>query len=172
MMFGYINNDFSTGTFSEEVIDIFLEVYNKIKEKFQFINKKEEILLVDNSLSSIDLMVDSFNKLVDVLESNSLFQNEFLLSISIIADIESIIYLDVLKENINFVVNVVINFCNLISTKQDWILSDKNFNYDKQYEDFVSFYIDQQCNFLRTLPKYDENDEDDEAIVRVANMLW
>ena len=52
------------------MIDIYLELYNKIKEKFQIINKNEDILLVDNSLSNVNLMMDSLNKLVDTLEIN------------------------------------------------------------------------------------------------------
>ena len=51
----------------DEIIDFFLELYDKIKEKFKFINKSDDILLVNDSLSSVDLMRDSFNKLAEVL---------------------------------------------------------------------------------------------------------
>ena len=168
-MFGYINNNFSGGISSDEIIDIFLELYNKIKEKFRFISKNENVLLVDDSLSSVDLLVDSFNNLVDVLEVNPLFEDEYLLSLSILGDIEYIIDLDILKDNIDYVGNIVINFCSLISTKLDWVLSNKKFNYEGEYDEFFSFYIDQQDLFLSKLPKTHEYYE---AIDRVTNILW
>ena len=59
-MFSY-NDSYSLGKYPEEMIDVFLELYNKIKEKFMSINNNTEILTVDDSLDSLDLMMDSFN---------------------------------------------------------------------------------------------------------------
>ena len=59
-MFSY-NDSYSLEKYPEEMIDVFLELYNKIKEKFMSINNNTEILTVDDSLDSLDLMMDSFN---------------------------------------------------------------------------------------------------------------
>ena len=61
-MFSY-NDSYSLGKYPEEMIDVLLELYNKIKEKFMSINNNTEILTVDDSLDSLDLMMDSLNKL-------------------------------------------------------------------------------------------------------------
>ncbi len=67
------------------MFDILLELYNKIKDKFRFINKNNmETLTIDDSLDNVDLMMDSLNKLADMLEINPLFEEEYYLSLSII----------------------------------------------------------------------------------------
>ena len=52
-MFSY---NYSLGKYPEEMIDILLEQYNKIKEKFMSIKNNTGILSVDDSLDSLDLM--------------------------------------------------------------------------------------------------------------------
>lgn len=171
-MFTQVTINNSLGNYSEEMIDIFLELYNKIKEKFQFINKNSEILVIDNTLDSADLMLDSLNKLADVLEMNPLFEEEFFLSLSIINDVEYIV-LDnkhLLKDNIAYIGNIIINFCKLISDKQDMLLSNKIIDYKKEYEEFVDFFNSQQEIFYNNLPEI--NEDFDDAIVKVTNILW
>ena len=168
-MFGYLNDNFSVVFSPDEMIDLLLELYNKIKEKFQFINKNHNVLLVDDSLSSVDLMMDSLNKLADMLEVNPLFEDEFFLSLSIINYVEYIIDYDILKDNIAFVGNIIINFCKLICDKQDWVLSNKSFNYEKEYEEFLSFFVNQKKQFLAKLPN---DDAYNDAIDKVTNILW
>lgn len=169
-MFNYVNVNTSLGNYSEEMMDILLELYNKIKEKFQFINKNTEVLVIDNTLNNADLMLDSLNKLADVLEMNPLFEDEYYLAISIITDIEYIINKKLLKENLIYVGNIVINFCKLIYDKQDWILSNKNFNYENEYEEFLIFYNNQKEMFLSNTPKPSEKNK--ELIKEITNILW
>ena len=170
-MYMYVNDKFPSSLYPDELIDIFLDLFNKIKEKFTFINKHEDILLVDKSLSNIDLLLDSINKLANVLEANPLFEDEFLLSISIINHIEFIRDRNILNENIDFIANIVINFCKLICDKQDWVISDKNFNYEKEYDKFYMFFINQREEFYDRLPNTNSN-EDNELIDKVTNLLW
>ena len=169
-MFNYVNVNTSLRNYSEEMIDILLELYNKIKDKFQFINKNTEVLVIDNTLENVDLMLDSLNKLADMLEMNSLFEDEYYLAISIITDIEYIINKKLLKENLIYVGNIVINFCKLIYDKQDWILSNKNFNYENEYEEFLIFYNNQKEMFLSNIPKPSEKNK--ELIKEITNILW
>ena len=49
-----------------------------------------EVLSIDDSLDSVDLIMDSLNKLADMLEVNPLFEKEYFLALSIINDIEFI----------------------------------------------------------------------------------
>ena len=90
-MYANLNINFSLGNYPEEMIDVLLELYNKIKDKFKFINKNMEVLSIDDSLDSVDLIMDSLNKLADMLEVNPLFEKEYFLALSIINDIEFII---------------------------------------------------------------------------------
>ena len=170
-MFSY-NDNYSLGKYPEEMIDILLELYNKIKEKFMSINNNTEILAVDDSLDSADLMMDSLNKLADMLEMHPLFENEYYLSLSIINDIEFIVVdnKDLLKENLPFIANILINFCRLISDKQDMILSNRIIDYQNEYEEFLTFYNNQQENFYNSLPE--TNEDYDGAIDKVTNILW
>ena len=169
-MFSY-NDSYSLGKYPEEMIDVLLELYNKIKEKFMSINNNAEILAVDDSLDSLDLMMDSLNKLADMLEMHPLFENEYYLSLSIINDIEFIVVdnKDLLKENLPFIANIIINFCRLISDKQDF-LANRIIDYQNEYEEFLKFYNNQQENFYSSLPEINENY--DGAIDKVTNILW
>ncbi len=146
IMFQYLNDNFFLGAYPDEMIDILLEWYNKIKEKFSFINKNSEVYAVDNSLDCEDLMMDSLYKLSDMLEANPLFKEEHYLLLSIINDIEYVVIdnPDLLNENLSFIGNVVINFCNLISDKLDLILSNEIINYEKEFQEFTTFYNNQQ----------------------------
>ena len=164
-MFNYIN----VNAYSKEMIDIFLELYNKIKEKFLLINKNTEILSIDYTLDSADLMLDSLNKLTDVLEMNSLFDDEYYLAISIITDIEYILNKKILNENLTYIGNIVINFCKLICDKQDWILSNKNSNYENKYKQFLIFYNNQKEIFLNNLPRASE--ENRKLVKEITNIL-
>jgi len=85
-------------------------------------------------------------------------------------DIEYIINKKLLKENLIYVGNIVINFCKLIYDKQDWILSNKNFNYENEYEEFLIFYNNQKEMFLSNIPKPSE--ENKELIKEITNILW
>ena len=136
------------------------------------INNNAEILAVDDSLNSLDLMMDSLNKLADMLEMNPLFENEYYLSLFIINDIEFIVVdnKDLLKENLPFIANIIINFCRLISDKQDLILANRIIDYQNEYEEFLKFYNNQQENFYSSLPEINENY--DGAIDKVTNILW
>lgn len=165
-MFNYVTGN----TCSEEMIDIILELYNKIKEKFQFINKNSEVLIIDNTLDGADLMLDSLNKLADILEMNSLFEDEYYLAISIITDMQYVLNKKILNENIIYIGNIVINFCKLICEKQDWILSNKNFNYENEYGQFIIFYNNQKEIFLNNLPE--ASGENKELVKEITNMLW
>jgi hypothetical protein len=158
---------------SEEMFDILLELYNKIKDKFRFINKNNmETLTIDDSLDNVDLMMDSLNKLADMLEINPLFEEEYYLSLSIINDIEYIVIDNrkLLKENLIYIGNIVINFCRLICDKQDLLLSNKIIDYEKEYGEFIRFYNIQQEQFYNNLPEIGEDYED--AINKITNMLW
>lgn len=171
-MFNYVNVNTSLGNYSEEMMDILLELYNKIKEKFQFINKNTEVLVIDNTLNNADLMLDSLNKLADVLEMNPLFEDEYYLSLSIISYVEFIMAdEDLLKQSNIFLTNIVINFFNLISDKQDMLLSNKNIDYKLEYNEFLVFYNDQK-KYFHTYIYNSKNNDQDTAIDKVTNILW
>lgn len=167
-MFNYVN-DVSLENYPEDQVDTLLELYNKLKDKFKFINNNTEILAIDNSLDNIELMLDSLNKLADMLEMNSLFEDEYYLAISIITDIEYIVNKKILKNNLTYVGNIVINFCNLIYDKLDWILSNKNFNYENEYGEFIIFYNNQKEIFLNNLPEASR--ENKQLIKEITNIL-
>ena len=170
-MFSY-NDNYSLGKYPEEMIDILLELYNKIKEKFMSINNNTEILSVDDSLDHTDLMMDSLNKLADMLEMHPLFENEYYLSLSIINDIEFIVLdnKELLKENLPFIAKILINFCRLISDKLDLILANRIIDYQKEYDEFLTSYNNQQENFYNNLPEI--NEDYDDAIDKITNILW
>lgn len=172
MMVNYLNDNFSLGTLPEEIIDIVLELYNKIKDKFSFIDKNAEVLSIDYSLDNMDLMLDSLNKLADMLEESTLFEEEYFLSLAIIDDIEYIVLdnPDLLKQNIAFISNVVINFCNLICDKQDLLLSNKVIDYENEYQEFLKFYNNQKEYFYSI--NLDIDEDYGELIDKVTNLLW
>ncbi|MBQ6443664.1 MAG: hypothetical protein IJJ11_03155 [Methanosphaera sp.] len=171
-MYANLNINFSLGNYPEEMIDVLLELYNKIKDKFKFINKNMEVLSIDDSLDSVDLIMDSLNKLADMLEVNPLFEKEYFLALSIINDIEFIIldHKDLLKDNLVFIGNIVINFCNLICDKQDLLLSKKIINYEEEYQDYLVYYNNQKEYYFSKLPDVDE--DFDEVIDEVTNIMW
>ena len=79
-MFNCLNDN---SYYSGEMFDILLELYNKIKDNFGVINKNnEENLTIDDSLDNVDLMMESLNKLADMLELNPLCEDEYYLSLS------------------------------------------------------------------------------------------
>ena len=132
-MYNYVNDNF-LGNLPEEMIDVLLELYNTIKDKFKFINKNTNVVNIDESLENVDLIMDFLNKLADMLEMNSLFEEEYYLSLSIINDIEYIALdkKDLSQQNLIFIANIVINFCNLIRDKQDLLLSNNHIDYKKE----------------------------------------
>ncbi len=75
-----------------------------------------------------------------------------------------------LKENLIYIGNIVINFCRLICDKQDLLLSNKIIDYEKEYGEFIRFYNIQQEQFYNNLPEIGEDYED--AINKITNMLW
>ena len=85
-MFIYVNVNASFGNYSE-MRSILLELYNKIKEQFQLINKNIEVSVTDNTSDNADLLPDFLNKLTGMLEMNPLFEDEYYLSISLITEI-------------------------------------------------------------------------------------
>ena len=169
-MFTCLND---TSYHSEELFDILLELYNKIKDKFGFINKNNtETLVIDDSLDNVDLMMESLNKLADMLEVNPLFEDEYYLALSIINDIEYIVIdnRELLKDNLVYIGNIVINFCQLICDKQDLILSKKIIDYEKEYKEFTQFRNTQKKQFYNNLPEIEEDYE--ELIDKITNVLW
>ena len=77
---------------------------------------------------------------------------------------------DLLKQNIAFISNVVINFCNLICDKQDLLLSNKVIDYENEYQEFLKFYNNQKEYFYSINPDIDE--DYGELIDKVTNLLW
>lgn len=114
---------------------------------------------------SINLMLESLNNLADILEANPIFEDEYYLALIIINDIEYIV-LDnpqLLKENLNYIKNITINFCQLICNKQ-------SVDYKKEYKEFTCFFNKQQEQFYNNLPKIEEDYE--ELIDKITNVLW
>ncbi len=170
-MYNYVNDNF-LGNLPEEMIDVLLELYNTIKDKFKFINKNTNVVNIDESLENVDLIMDSLNKLADMLEMNSLFEEEYYLSLSIINDIEYIALdkKDLSQQNLIFIANIVINFCNLIRDKQDLLLSNNHIDYKKEYNEFIIFYNNQKEYFYNNIAQ--KNEDYDELIDKVTNILW
>ena len=124
-------------------------------------NFKEEFKV--NDLAK--LMLESLNNLADILEANPLFEDEYYLALILINDIEYIV-LDnpqLLKENLNYIKNITINFCQLIYNKQ-------SIDYKKEYKEFTYFFNKQQEQFYNTLPEIEEDYE--ELIDKITNVLW
>ena len=114
---------------------------------------------------SINLMLESLNNLADILEANPIFEDEYYLALAIINDIEYIV-LDnpqLLKENLNYIKNITINFCQLICNKQ-------NEDYKKEYKEFRCFFNKQQEQFYNNVPEIEEDYE--ELIDKITNVLW
>ena len=110
-------------------------------------------------------MLESLNNLADILEANPLFEDEYYLALILINDIEYIV-LDnpqLLKENLNYIKNITINFCQLIYNKQ-------SIDYKKEYKEFTYFFNKQQEQFYNTLPEIEEDYE--ELIDKITNVLW
>ena len=125
-------------------------------------NTSKELSEVNNS---VKLMPESLNNLADILEANPLFEEEYYLALVIINDIEYIV-LDnpqLLKENINYIKNITINFCQLICNKQ-------SADYKKEYKEFTYFFNKQQEQFYNNLPEIEEDYE--ELIDKITNVLW
>ena len=113
----------------------------------------------------VKLMLETLNNLVDILEANPLFEDEYYLALILINDIEYIV-LDnpqLLKENLNYIKNITINFCQLIYNKQ-------SIDYKKEYKEFTYFFNKQQEQFYNTLPEIEEDYE--ELIDKITNVLW
>lgn len=127
-------------------------------------DNSEEILELYNKFA----FIDSLDELADVLEINPLFEEEYYLLLSIINDVEYIVIdnRQLLKENLNYIESIVINFCRLICDKQDLCSS----NYEKEYKEFISFYNAKQEQFYNSLPAIGEDYED--AINKITNVLW
>ena len=68
-------------------------------------------------------------------------------------------------------INYVINFFNLISDKQDMLLSNKNIDYKLEYNEFLVFYNDQK-KYFHTYIYNSKNNDQDTAIDKVTNILW
>ena len=123
-------------------------------------NFKEEFEVND----LVKLMLETLNNLVDILEANPLFEDEYYLALILINDIEYIV-LDnpqLLKENLNYIKNITINFCQLIYNKQ-------SIDYKKEYKEFTYFFNKQQEQFYNTLP---EIEEDYEEIIDKITMCY
>ena len=167
VMFVTVNSDSYA---LDELFDMIWDLFNKIKDKFSFINKTETVYVIDEHSTLADLMLNSLNKIADMLEDDPLFFDEFCLCLNLIMDIESIIDNDLLDDGIYLITDTVINYYNLIYDKTDYVLSDNLDYYAKVYDDFLKFYNNRMNYFHKNISNVDSENED--LIQEVIKILW
>ena len=151
------------------------DIYDLVKNILSIISKNNKNVTIINQKEIIHEKAQSIlNNLTEIfliLDDNPEFENEFICC-GDIKRMANYIFKDdeLIIKYTPFITDIIINFCNLLDDKLEYLSSQNAFDYNREFEKFDDYLYDQKDIFYLEIMDDDLDTKHDELISEIGKL--